>query len=170
MKLELKLVLSNAFLVTHHDTLIKYLQDQHVPKCLVGPVIEVEVPPVTGCHSSFVKTSSKHLHNQTLWARDLKIGENVHHPLCFRCHMLGVMCQVSGVKGCTKKGRLILWNAEKSKMWRPRKLKLHLYSCVRCGMSCVTYDFLLLLLFFLQSGWASRWRVCLVWENEYDNI
>ena len=38
-------------------------------------------------HSSIVKISSKLLHSQTVRARDLKLWDNVHHPLCVTCHM-----------------------------------------------------------------------------------
>ena len=48
------------WVLVHHKTLIQYFKDQHIPKdlankqknhskYLVGPAIEVEVPPVTGC-------------------------------------------------------------------------------------------------------------------------
>ena len=47
--------------LVHHETLIQYLKDRHILKDLgnkpknhsqyiVGLAIEVEMPPVTGCH------------------------------------------------------------------------------------------------------------------------
>ena len=47
-------------MLVHHETIIQYFEDQHIPKdlankrknhskYLVGPAIEVEVPLVTGC-------------------------------------------------------------------------------------------------------------------------
>ena len=46
--------------MVHHETIIQYFENQHIPKYLankrknrskylVGPAIEAEVPPVTGC-------------------------------------------------------------------------------------------------------------------------
>ena len=39
---------------------------------------------------SFVKLSSKHIHYQTVRARNLQFWDNVHHPPCVRCQISGV--------------------------------------------------------------------------------
>ena len=56
-------------------------------------------------HSSFVKISSKHLHSQTVRARNLKFWDNVHYLLCvanqlsvFSCQLSVVICKVSVVR------------------------------------------------------------------------
>ena len=56
------------------------------------------VEPSLQVHSSIVKISSRHLHSQTIMARDLKFWDYVHHPGCVMCHMSGVRCQVCLLK------------------------------------------------------------------------
>ena len=38
-------------------------------------------------NSSFSSKYSRHLHSQTVWARDLEFWENVHLPWCVTCHI-----------------------------------------------------------------------------------
>ena len=45
----------------------------------------------------FSSKSSKHHNSKTVWSRDLKYWNNVHHPLCVMCHVSCVMCHMSHV-------------------------------------------------------------------------
>ena len=48
-------------------------------------------------NSSFSSKSLRHVHSQTVWARDVAFLENVHLPPCVTCHMSQVMCHMSHV-------------------------------------------------------------------------
>ena len=48
-------------------------------------------------NSSYVKISSKHLHFQTVRARELKLLEKVHLPQRFECYVSHVTCHMSRV-------------------------------------------------------------------------
>ena len=78
---------------------------------------------------------SIHCYSQTIRARELKFWENAHPTPCVMGHMSRVTCHVS---------------------------------LVTCHMSYVILLFYILIFFFLsknflQSGRASRWRVCYQW-------
>ena len=82
-----------------------------------------------------MKISSKHLHSQTVRARELNFFETVHLPPPVMCNVSHVTCHMSCVT-------------------------FHM-SHVMCHISCVICTFSHFLLnFFGQSFEASRWRVC----------
>ena len=96
------------------------------------------------CHMSYVKCQVSHVTSnfQTVRARQVKFWEKGHllppvicHVSCVMCHMSCVTCHVSHVS-------------------------CHM-SRVTCHVSGVTCNYYYL--FFLQSGEASRWRICYQW-------
>ena len=70
-------------------------------------------------HSSVSSKSSRYLHSQTLWSRDLNFWENVHLSPCVTCHVSLVTCHMSSLP-C-----------------HMSHVMCHM-SCVTCHMSCVT--------------------------------
>ena len=101
---------------------------------VAGAVLQT---PLSLIWSSFSSRSSNHFPAQTKRARELKFWENVYPPPNVTCHVSHVICHMSCVT-------------------------CHM-ARVTCHVSCVTCHIILLLLLLiicLQSGGASRGRVC----------
>ena len=105
-----------------------------------------------------MEISSVHLHSQTGRARELKFWDKVHLPPPVVCHVSDVMCHVS----CVMCHVSCVTCHVSCAMCHTSCATFHVSHVphVMCHMSCDICNFFLNIYIFLQSVWASPWRVC----------